>query len=433
MAFRDDREALRAKSDALEADLAEAQERLLELESRGDADQRELRRLRRQLARAVPSRRVPVLSILVTLLFLLGVIGGMLAFSQDDEAPSDTVDEPEQAPLARIETPPRVAFGAQVIRSTGATIDSGCVFVANLERGPTVSRLVARCDDQVLFDSNVEQPGVRIRDHQVHEIEQHELLQYRLRYRDTGSAGTQIVVDSQHRRARIWNDTVDLRFAMDDRSGARAGARFGQPLSQPIADSLHVRAVPVSSRGNAPVLGEICELRVHPAVGRESQNCRIVVDCGTILYGANNGGYNECTFDEGRPDTARDSRGADFDGDPKLTLNFQDRTLVVEDGWRHEFTLEEDERCQIAGAWDGDFRSMGLYVFTQNGRTLATTDLADSMVWDARVDLDCKSGQGTIEIDDHGLFEGRFGPGFQTFVGHVRSLDATTFYLMRTE
>lgn len=430
MGYRDEHEALRAKSDALETDLADAHERLAELECRGDADQRELRRLRRQLARGIPRRRAPIFVIVMVVLFLLGVIGGMLAFSTNPKPP---VAAPSSAEVVapRYEAPPRVAFGARVLRTEGIELPTACVFVVDLERGPDVRRLVARCGDRVLFDSAVEQPGVRVRDHQLREIEQHELLQYRLRYRDTGT-GLQIVLDSQHHRARIWSADFDVRFVVDDRSGLRAGTRFGQPLSQPIADSLHVRAIPTTSRGDAPEIAETCELRVHPAVGRDSQNCRIVVDCGTILYGANNGGYNECTFDGARPDRARDERGADFDGDPRLDLDFRARSLVVYDsGWRHELTLEEDERCRLDGRWRGDFRSMGLYLMTQNGQAMATTDLADSMAWDAQIDVDCKSGHGTITIDELGVLEGRFGPGFEAFVGHARSLDPATFYLMR--
>ena len=210
MGFRDDREALRAKSEALEADLLEAQERLAELESRGDADQAELRRLRRQVARAVPRSRAPILSILATMVFLLGVVGGMVAFSSrsSPKPPVSTAAEPTVAP--RIETPPRVAFGARVLRAEGVELPTACVFVVDLERGPEVGRLVARCGERVLFDSNDEREGARIRDHQLRELEQHELLQYRLRYRDTGS-GVQNVLDSQHHRARIWSDDFDVR------------------------------------------------------------------------------------------------------------------------------------------------------------------------------------------------------------------------------
>lgn len=492
MGFRDDREALRARAEALESEASDLREQLertreaLEAqESKDETDEAEIARLRKEVdalrrragATKPAAGKQTALRRILPAAVLLAVAGAgaavYLAQAPAVEAPKPAAVAPGQGPAAQAPVPPAPArqgpldvirFGAVVTSAQASTLSAGdgCVLEAELAAPDEVGRVRLWCDGLV-YDSRMD-GGMEVTMHEAGaaplEIENGNFV-YNLTYRDTGTRTgprPQILIDSQAQSLRVWREDVaepfDLRLYIEDRSAPHApGGEIAAPSAGALA-GVHLRA-----RGSSRERAD-CELRVH---AEAQPDCRVLLRCGEqLLYGANRSGYNDCRSDEETASLlgADDTNGTAADTDPELHLDVPGRRLALADGeggarWQEEFRLEEDPRCSLAGSWlgrahtgAGEMDGVTLApatttssTVTVNGRTVSRSrsesrpvlTLPGGASGEARFELECRRGAGAIVVGG-ARYEGRFGPGFATFIAERAAPpeERTLLWLRRT-
>jgi hypothetical protein len=370
MDYRDERDALRARVESLEGEIATARaenERMRATESALAAAQRENEKLRAEVRRLQPRGNRPSAWPIAGLVVCgVAVCAGGAALTLltrsmhqppvvveqpgGDERPAATAVEgpapkPEREPSPRATT---VQWEARVRKSDGLAFPVGtaCTVRATLRtdgakgRSPDVE---IACGGKSLYRSTDQLEGQSSMSYAEGEVPGPEAGSYRatLQYQDQGprtGARTQASLSTTDRVAIVWKDTAPsyrVELEVDELSSAWKGPAL---IEEDEAQSPALRAV-VERRGTVESVrnyalvaqGAACSVRVFPAFGKE--NCRVAVRCGdTLVYGAEGGGFNECTVESGRVFAAKDAKGTAEDRDPQLDMSLPQGSVEVSDG-----------------------------------------------------------------------------------------------------
>lgn len=481
MTYRNDNDALRARKDAAEQEarrlaekLEETKRQLAAHEKKDVQDEKELRRLRKQVSKLADSAtpiRPDVRARAVMIGIAVATTAGVGAFlvvqeTGSEPAPSaaatgassiapETAARPSEAP-APAPPPPSpldvAIFGAQITR--GERAGEGCAVEADVAHGPELGRVRVFCGPTAIYDSEMDGgAGVTMSSATVHERTTAAGQRvYTVSSEDTGTRSgerPQLVLDAERHAARVWREgatPLDVRMFVDDRSAERSGEPLDpHALVESAIEPLHVRATRARAR-------DACELNVQPATGTSS--CRATLRCADeVAYGDDTTGYATCTPTTGTIATLDDAR--DDDGDPVLHVDLVAKSLDVGTlASPRRYVLDDDPRCSLAGTWSGRARtargettirlaprSIGLTTVRVNGRLvsqgglegppeLVASGLASG---EAHIALDCRAGTGTIQLPGGAHFVGRFGPGFATFVGYATGEQQPAMFWLRRE
>jgi hypothetical protein len=453
MAFRDDRDALRARKEQLEQDLASAKQELDRHERKDANDERELARLRGEVDRLrkavgelpppVPTNRAPMIAALAAGLVMLS---GVAAFFVAMRADEPTVVVSPGEPLTSLTPPPPppppppatpVRFAAVITSSESRPelpVGAGCVIETELTRADVAS-LRVRCLDVIVYDPSWE-VGMAVTMTSSSALARSTAAGdvYLVEYSDTGTRSgprPQIAFVSQRSALRIWAEGAspfELRFAVDERGVPDASREIG--AQSPRARELRATQAPharwrvaadlQSSGGNLPFTERTCELALFPDDLQSQLTCRTQLRCGeTIVYGAGTSGYMRCeTVVEGAQafPRANDTGVTSEDGDPSAQLEMAQRTLRVADAtatgaWEASFALRDSPSCNFEGTWTGTLDDASLRVATAEG----ATRVVGALVGEATAELRCPNGEAALVVDGR-RFEGRFGPDFASFL-----------------
>lgn len=370
LGFRDDREALRARAEALEAQLRERDERFARVEERLEAVERELASRREPS----PSPSPGVLASRPIWLPIAAAAGVALlvtlasAALQGDPEPAPR-PPPAPAPIAPMLVPdvpapppphtrlvePPPPPGAGDVRWS-ATVASVSGELEGLEVGaeceiegeartlrfasvrPDDLVLAIRCGDRVLYDASEEATGMQSRELELYEQEASEGFHHWLRGSDRGvrEGRPEMTIDTPAGAARVFRSdgSLDVRLHVTPRSGLRAGRRLAwRSAPPPLQEALERAAIVERVEGQLGVSpGATCSLRIEPPSEPNdpgSFNCRARVRCGgRYVYGHGTSGWNLCEVDaDGAP--VRLSDGSDTDGDPMLDVDLEAGTLSI--------------------------------------------------------------------------------------------------------
>lgn len=398
MGFRDDREALHAKGKALESEVAllrdelERTKRDLGVHEEKDVqDERELARLRKEVARlsgAVGAASAPsvvrrhnlVLGATVAVALLGGVMTAVLVASGGSEPPpvrASTSVVPESVPEPSDEAsaaPPRdgldiAVFGAIVVESSGPAppVGEGCVLEADIGASLAVRGARLFCEKQVYDSTQRGGTEMTMRESALVEAEaapgSGELV-YALRYRDTGmrtGPRPQVVVDTQAGAVRVTR---------------------APDVADPFTLVLRVESWSTPRPGPS-LASEDEEVAPPPTRTPETSRC----DLDGVWEGAER----------------------DADGPlPGLTLTpTGSRSTVLRQNGR----VVRAESSQLGQAVDSPIGGRGA----------------------AEVELACTEGRATLQLTNmrNVRWEGRFGPGGATFLGRVVGGDEPATFWMR--
>ncbi|MCU0675083.1 MAG: hypothetical protein MUE69_20115 [Myxococcota bacterium] len=448
MAFRDDRDALRARKEQLEKDLTDAQQALERHERKDEHDERELARLRREVDRLrvaageASANRPPRVN---KTPFLAAGVAGTVAVTAAigffvsmraapvapivappvPTVPGMPLTSPPVSPTSPPAVVPRtsVRFGALVTSSDGRPeipVGAGCVVETELT-GERVASLRVQCLGVAVYDPTWEvgtsmtmsSSGARARSTAEGEVF---LVEYSEVGQRTGPR-PQIAFDSQRSTLRVWAENAspfDLRFVVDER-GLPDVAR--EPATQAPHARWRVEARRRASRGVVPFTTDRCELSLFPEALDANHTCRAQLRCEDVLvYGGATSGYNRCETviaDAQAYPRANDTGVSSEDSDPRFALDLAEKTLVVADAtptgaWEASFTLRDSTACDFDGAWVGTLDGAPLRLQGERGRFVG------AVVGEAMSER-CAHGEAAIELDGR-RFEGRFGPGFASFL-----------------
>jgi len=452
MAFRDDREALRAQRDALAQErddlrdqLEESRSALAAHEAKDERDEAELARLREQvetLEREVggpstPSGLPGVAKRVIALVIVGAAVSGLAYVLYVTEvAPEPVVTsagvEPGRPSEPAAPSPPREPLSydrwAAVVASAEGAVDvapdDGCLIEARVERGD-VSELTVTCGDEIYDAAMSAGAEMTMSEEHLDALSwPNGRVSHTLRYRDTGmrtGPRPQLVVDTVRRSARIWRDAGDP-FEMR----LHVASWSAPPLFVAAPPSAGSMAEPVRL-GATVVEGSIagadgpCELSVHPENGGRGYDCRVLLRCADrLVYGDGTGGLVDCHGgDELAPLRADDARNTAQDGDPRISLDLAERRLTVGDeGWEATLSLGPHPRCGLEGTWRGQLRGADGEASPLTLTTAPTPQLtiADADPFDVELDVDCETGAAVLR-GSNTTYPGRFGPGFATLVG----------------
>ncbi len=238
----------------------------------------------------------------------------------------------------------RVEWTATVTRSQGAAPPPGtaCKTYGELSGNGSkvrVNDLEVLCGGKVLYRSNDKFNGVSNRSSDVTESAGKAVgtLRNGLVFSDQGTrtGRSQISLDTANRQGVVWSDNIPT-FRVEFRMEPWSLDRTGEPLIDPEnrRESMNARVVRTGRvtkvNGSAPTtVGATCIVDVSPASDNQS-NCRVRVRCGgALLYGDGGSGYNLCDLKDGRVLKANDPRSTAEDGDPALSLDFPENSVVV--------------------------------------------------------------------------------------------------------
>lgn len=369
MEYRDERDALRARLESLETELASARaeaERMEATENALRAARRENEALRAELGRLGPAPKRPLGAavVLASVVLVFVAAGGALFLIAGTEAPPPPLspidlpgapDEPAVRPVAPSPAPdsPKSArravaeWKARVVRSTGVPLAIGtpCTVRATLTSDGTTGEQPAvsiGCAGKVLYDSTHALSGMANLSYTLEEVpgEADGTFRYALSYEDQGprtGERAQASVSTFERTASAWKDTAPahrVELALDELSGATAGAALfteHERADVPFRRALRRTGTITAASGTGLVrAGEACSVEVRPAFG--SEQCRVWVKCGeATLYGASGGGFARCSVEGSAPFAAADTRPSSDDRDPVLELLLGRETLTVRD------------------------------------------------------------------------------------------------------
>ncbi|MBK6811182.1 MAG: hypothetical protein IPL19_26035 [Sandaracinaceae bacterium] len=455
MAFRDDREALRAHKEVLERELAATREKLETSERKDERDEAELEQLRREVTRlrrlagdaeARPQPNRVALTAALGAACVIAMGAGMFVTLSHDTTPSQVAVQAAPAPASPPHALPppipslAVRLAATVLSSVGrpdVPAGSGCVVEANV-RGTEVDGLRVRCLEALVYDSRAElgvaatsfSAQASMRSTAVGEV-------YLVQYSETGQRTgprAQITLDARRGHLRVWSEGAapfDLRMAVDDRgipNTVDASVRTQAPEAR-----WRLAATLASHAGALPFTARECELVVLPeTLGGAGHSCRVQLRCGEVLvYGAETSGYNRCdTVIRGERafPSVHDSNSSLEDTDPVFELDVAGERLRVADSlggsvWEATFVIGESPRCTLTGAWVG---TLGYAALRLDGQR-ESLQLGGALTNAARAELRCMQGEGAITLDAAanepgtlGTIHGRFGPDFTTFLGVTR-------------
>lgn len=509
MGYRGDDEALRARADSLESRLKEAQAELDQSERELDAHvqkdkkdegdiaalRSEVNGLRRKLGLSTdeapgPDTRARV--VMGALVVLALMLGGVVAFvlvapaGTAKEAPAFVevadpvlVEKPEPIAALELPVPPApapsriaptgrptdvAAFGAVVTEATGdaLAVGEGAVLWVSLGPDSEVSSVRLIGPRGTVYDST-DDPGTSIvvtetrlgRRAGPEPASQVHTLVHTDQGMRTGPRPRIEINTSVH---RIWvgrdvSPTFTATLYVDVESAPRFDA---QSLPGPLFRTVRVRAVPRDVVGDAPrevsaaSSSEPCELVVH-ALSRAGFSCRMSLRCGdNVVYGATTSGLNHCSVVDGLPALATDDGVTSEDGDPAITFDLPNRTMIVRDGWRGTFDLSEDPRCDLTGRWRGEAVSIRrgdgtMSLFLEGEGAAATAAWRDAEgpmgVEEVPAEFTCLEGRAMLgptrrlegERLAEGSYEAFYGPDYATLMGRYYGEEAVpgVFFLVR--
>ncbi len=372
LGFRDDREALRARADALEAQLRERDERFARIEERLEAVERELAARREPAPSPAPgvlASRPLWLPIAAAAGVALLVTLASAALESDPEPAPPPSPAPAPAPAAPLfpsevlapppppeppvlEPPPPpagdVRWSATVASVSGEVegleVGAECVVEGQARtlrfasvRGDEVV-LAIRCGERTLYDASEAATGMSSRELALYEQEASEGFHHWLRGSDRGvrEGRTEMTIDTPAGAARVFRSdgSLDVRLHVTPRSELRAGRRLAwRSAPPPLQVALERAAIVERVEGELGVSpGATCSLRIEPPSEPNdpgSFNCRARVRCGgRYVYGHGTSGWNLCEVDaDGAP--VRLSDGSDTDGDPMLDADLEAGTLSI--------------------------------------------------------------------------------------------------------
>lgn len=363
MDYRDERDALRARVDSLEGEIASARselERLAATEGALAEARRENEKLRAELRRlgpAVPSPRpVPIRALVAGSILLTMVVGGAVtavvvagrggAAWLGSSPPERWAGPGEGSPARPREV--RAHWQARIVQARGLPLEAGaaCTLRATLRsRGDAAGTpdVEIECGGKTLYRSTDALAGTSTMSHVVEEAPGPEAGTYRaaLSFDDQGprtGERTQASVNTIAGVAIAWKDTAPayrVELQVEELSEPWAGeALFARDATKAVS----FRSI-LDRTGRAAVVkgfdlvpsGAECTVRVRPAFAG-AQNCRVAVRCGgASLYGAEHGGFATCIVEDGRPIVARDPAPSDEDRDPVVEVNLAQSTVEVSD------------------------------------------------------------------------------------------------------
>lgn len=307
MAFRDDRDALRARAERAEEQLAEANRALETLREarrsappdapRSDAPASE--------GRGRWARRVAIAAAVVA-------AGGVFVLYLD----------------ASLDHRAEVTWHAVVKTGSGAVAAGMPCTVRGRFRSNGTSRVAVRvdvrCGDTILYAGDREFGGLiafSARRCGVWEGAapggKPGVYHYRLDCSDPG----QLALDTARNELTATSASgARVEVKVDTYSDPRPGAPLYDGNSPASGASFaafeRTGKVRTTSRPDQVPEGAACIVRVEPAFTR-SHNCRLEVRCGDrTLYGAKDTGFTRCEMEDGRPVRAHDKQGSKAEGDP---------------------------------------------------------------------------------------------------------------------
>jgi hypothetical protein len=218
-------------------------------------------------------------------------------------------------------------------------------------------RVVARCGNETLYDSQAQLNGTSMNSWDLKESPvpgKVGAFSYRLVYSDVGTRTgerAQATVDSGERQGIFFRETLPLYrvvLALDPASTDRTG----EPLlaeNRPVFRKVIERKGKVLEvSGKSPVAsGASCQFVLSPAKATR-HTCRAQLTCGgKKLYGAlPTNGYAACDLEEGEP-TGFSDAGSDKDGgDPETVVNLKTGTLELKERRGEPFSL----KVELSGA-----------------------------------------------------------------------------------
>ena len=375
MEYRDERDALRARVESLEAEIATARaelERMNATEAALEASKNGAQRLRAEIARmrpgAPPGAGKPSVAwlVLVPVAAAMGIGFGALIFARPrvappppplpvaqtpEPTPPPKVDPPEPAKVPEPAAPARSVRTAHVewtatVKSTqgaGPAPGTSCKILGDLSgdgASTHLDDLEVVCGAKFLYRATDHFNGMANRSSGVSEIPGKDAaLRYAVILQDQGTrtGRAQISLDTNQKSAVVWSENVPT-FRVELTTAPLSEPRTGEPLLdaehrlERLAEAI-VRSGSVSSvEGNPGVsAGAQCTVDVSPASTGDS-NCRVRVRCGgKVVYGNGGSGYNKCTIKEGRLGRLEDPRPSSQDSDPQLDMDLAENTVVVRD------------------------------------------------------------------------------------------------------
>lgn len=469
MGFRDDNEALRARTKAAEqrAQRAETERERMERElaeakANDQADAKRIAELEKRLAKLEPKKKPPksaaAVAVVVGAVAVL-VAGGAFTFlatagePKAESAPASqaalpAAPMPEPAEPAQ-EPPPleRIRL-AGVVRSAdgveGLEPGDGCV--ADLGIATGWSGLQVRCgaDARVItiYDGAEATPMgiIQVSNDTAEATTVPGRVTRTMSYSRTGqwSGPTpQIQIDPDQHAARVWLQGIEARdvlldiLSSDFGPGERAMGDTGQGT---IARGTVAK---LSVQGEVPAaLGELdtddCVLRTEPQPrsGAGALTARLVARCGArTLYGAGRSGWVPAPADGEVTGPVEDTQMSAADTDPMMTYTGDTLTLV-EPEWRIVFTVEPHPDCTLTdGEWVGAIRGADGELDASLSLADGQLSLPDGAVVGGEEDMRCHEGVARWLTDEGTpLLEGHFGPAFATYVGRLDTGELVGLY-----
>lgn len=405
MTYRDDREALHARTASLEAELADAHRELSWLRARNDLASEEADRLRDTIERLSLEQRALTPPPFVrprpwwVWAYVAAVIFGMMSFvafagsaRRVSMLPTGAYMPRSMGSLPPIDLgmlgrgqvdPARVELGAKVIEAHGRELAAGTECTVRAEVGAALDGLIAKIDVDCpgapgLYRwSDPVVGGVSVRECLAFERQTAEGadgrcergigcdLRYAFDCRDEGArtAGRpQLRLETSGARLDVWQDEgaspFHVSFEVEALSSASSGAALlsadarARQAFVPFDREGHVESV--TGRGAPAEVGDLCTVRVE-APADSGFNCRVFVRCaGELIYGAGSTGYMTCSLDdEGRPVSGSDESIGGQDGDATVSVDLAAGRLVLGDR-----SLDGPWSMVVTGPWGSDGRSL---------------------------------------------------------------------------
>lgn len=372
MTYRDDREALHARTSALEAELADAQRELELLRARDELAGEEAERLRSLVDRLSRGRRPFASStapgqrpwwVWAYVSALVLGMGSFVAFAGSTRhasiVPLPVPLTPRTCPhpplfdlgvLPRSNAEPvELQLPARLVEGSGAGLRPGTSCTVHARITPGTSGLEAAVDVICPRDRSVYawadevRGGISMRECRAWEYDDEDGgFRYELDCRDEGArtgGRPELRLDTAGARLDVWREDGADPFRLSFEVAGPATSWRGRPLLTAGARAAQA-FIPVDRAGvvervtgaGAPVaVGESCSLRVvEPPDSRF--NCRVFLRCGgELLYGGGSTGYTTCTTNERRPTAGHDGASSADDGDAMLDLDLDAARVVVGD------------------------------------------------------------------------------------------------------
>jgi hypothetical protein len=470
MGFRDDNEALRARTKAAEdrARRAETERERMERElaeakANDDADAKRIAALEERLAKLDPGSleaaktqaagrmRMALVGVSAAVALVMGLLVFFLvgAGSKKDgdvsmpaaaattaEAPAAEPPPTEAEPASPLE---RVRL-AGVVRSVGGVegLEEGDGCVADLGIAEGWSQLQVRCGagDRVatIYEGSEAQPMgiIQVSDQAQEASTTPGHVTRTMSYSRTGQWSgppPQIQIDPDQHATRVWLQGIEARDVLLHIASSDFGPGVVPTLDDGGTGTIARGTIAkLAVQGEVPgALGELntedCVLRTEPQPrsGAGALTARIVARCGErILYGAGRSGWVPAPAHGEIMGPVEDPEMSAADTDPAITFA-GDTLTIVEPNWRIVFDIEPHPKCTLAeGSWVGTLRDAEGQLQTGVSLTDGELTLPDGEVLTGTEDMRCHEGVARWTTEDGTtMLDGHFGPSFATYVGHL--------------